>query len=355
MRSAVLRTARGPVATLQAGPPDGVPVVLMPGWTGTAQHLVPLLAHLADQGRRAVTVDQRGWDETLGPPERSSAGVAALAADLLAVVDALGGSAHLLGLRRGAQVATEAALVRPEAVASLTLVCSGPQTLPTDQLARRPVPVLVLAAGPSPAADDPATTAALLGDFLDRWPTPRVVLDLRVDSDTREVPAARHRVRALTAAGTLPAALLDDLELVVTELLTNALLHGSAPARLRLLVWPVHDPVVQVEVCDAGSRRGSEPHDARPDHGRGLTLVHALSRRSGCYTDSQGYHGWAELCAHPGTRAPRPAAGLGSAGSSASHGDAASLAAAPSGKGAVDGPAQAQVRPRAAWWPESAR
>src|SRR5690242_7702963 len=99
-------------------------------------------------------------------------------------------------------------------------------------------------------------------------------LELVLGSEPDAVPKARHfATQAL--AGYSPE-LVQDVELVVTELVTNALLHGHPPVRLRL-----HgvDGQVRVEVEDSGRdvpvRVRSGPDSMT---GRGLGLVAALTR-----------------------------------------------------------------------------
>lgn len=70
---------------------------------------------------------------------------------------------------------------------------------------------------------------------------------------------------------------LDEAQLVVSELVTNAVRHGRTRCRLRLTA---HQDEVTVEVTDSGPGapvRG-EP-EARRESGRGLLLVHHLTRR----------------------------------------------------------------------------
>ncbi len=205
----------------------------------------------------------------------------------------------------------------------------------TAALARRPVPVLVVAgelddgwplpdqralaqraggayvevpgAGHSPAVDDPATTAAAIRAFLDEWSPARTVLDEPLGLDPAEVPRLRRAVRALAAAGAVPPDLADDLELVVSELVTNALLHGTPPARLRLRLHPGSRPALDVEALDAG---GPPPDDSeRPHHGRGLRIVDAIAARHGDFDDGDGRHVWAQLPAAPAAGHQDDAAG----------------------------------------------
>jgi anti-sigma regulatory factor (Ser/Thr protein kinase) len=85
--------------------------------------------------------------------------------------------------------------------------------------------------------------------------------------------AARAVVRRAAGDGVAPA-VLADVELVVSELATNAVLHGRAPFRLG--AWRGRDRL-HLAVEDAGTDR---PRPRRPgdgEGGRGLVLVDRLS------------------------------------------------------------------------------
>src|SRR3954468_19871048 len=106
------------------------------------------------------------------------------------------------------------------------------------------------------------------------------------------VPRARQFVRDALAAA--PEEQRDDAELVVAELVTNAVLHGSPPVTLRLNQAA---EFVRVEVHDTGRQR---PFAVRggPDAmtGRGLALVGSLSREWGVEPTSEGGKiVWAEV------------------------------------------------------------
>ncbi|MFF7274960.1 ATP-binding SpoIIE family protein phosphatase [Streptomyces griseorubiginosus] len=112
-----------------------------------------------------------------------------------------------------------------------------------------------------------------------------------VDADPAAVARARRSVaRQLAAWG------LDDLgfvtELVVSELVTNAVRYGRPPIRLRL----IRDSSLLCEVSDAGS---TTPHLRRArafdEGGRGLLLVAQLAERWGTRHARQGKTVWAEL------------------------------------------------------------
>jgi anti-sigma regulatory factor (Ser/Thr protein kinase) len=73
--------------------------------------------------------------------------------------------------------------------------------------------------------------------------------------------------------------LREDIVLLATELVTNAVRHGRGEVAVRL--WPGPD-VVRVEVSDANPHR-PEPggYDLDAEDGRGLLIVGALSSRWG--------------------------------------------------------------------------
>ncbi|MFC5213602.1 ATP-binding SpoIIE family protein phosphatase [Streptomyces coerulescens] len=81
-------------------------------------------------------------------------------------------------------------------------------------------------------------------------------------------------------------------ELVVSELVTNAIRYGSSPIRLRL----IHDRSLLCEVSDAGS---TTPHLRRArvfdEGGRGLLLVAQLAGQWGTRHARRGKTVWAEL------------------------------------------------------------
>ncbi|CAM5583435.1 non-specific serine/threonine protein kinase OS=Streptomyces gougerotii OX=53448 GN=GCM10010227_48910 PE=3 SV=1 [Streptomyces diastaticus subsp. diastaticus] len=114
----------------------------------------------------------------------------------------------------------------------------------------------------------------------------------RVETETR-LPARcerfyRRERRSVPAARDFAAAVLDewdarvrrdDVLLCVSELATNALLHGVPPGRgFRLFVLRADDGGVRVEVHDSGDGHPATraPGD-EAESGRGLLLVSALA------------------------------------------------------------------------------
>ena len=109
------------------------------------------------------------------------------------------------------------------------------------------------------------------------------------------VAAVRRRIRPVLSGWDLAADLADDVLLVVSELLTNAIVHALPPATLRLSRTEADRcGAVRVEVTDMGPAAPACTPD--PDeHGRGLAIVTALAARCGVREHSGGTSRWAEL------------------------------------------------------------
>jgi pimeloyl-ACP methyl ester carboxylesterase len=129
-----LPTSRGPLAALRVdavGERAGT-VVLVPGWTGSKEDFIAVLEPLAARGWTVVAYDQRGQFESGGPDDESAYTLARLAGDLIDVADHLAPDpVHVVGHSFGGLVSREAVLATGgQGFASLTLLCSGPGTLP---------------------------------------------------------------------------------------------------------------------------------------------------------------------------------------------------------------------------------
>lgn len=132
-------------------------------------------------------------------------------------------------------------------------------------------------------------------------------MQLAVQADPAEVGRARRWVRSrLLNHGVDPdAPMAETVVLVVSELVTNAVVHTGCPAVLRLCL-PMSDDAAQpgpagplrVEVADA-SRTAPAPRHAGADedatNGRGLELVELLCERWGWYPDGSGKRVWCEI------------------------------------------------------------
>lgn len=114
---------------------------------------------------------------------------------------------------------------------------------------------------------------------------------MRVPSVPRSVASLRHfAVQACRHAG---QSTCDTVALLVSEVATNALVHGTGEVEVRVLTQP---GLLRVEVSD-GSSQLPRPRTAGPDAegGRGLALVDALSSAWGSESTVDGKVVWFEL------------------------------------------------------------
>jgi pimeloyl-ACP methyl ester carboxylesterase len=128
-----IHTARGPFRVLEAGSPADPTAILIPGFTGSKEDFVAVLAPLAAAGFHVVAYDQRGQYQTPGPPGEEGWTLEGFAADALAVAAAASPEpVHVLGHSLGGLVARLAVLAEPRRFRSLVLLCSGPAALAAD-------------------------------------------------------------------------------------------------------------------------------------------------------------------------------------------------------------------------------
>ncbi|MFI9152406.1 SpoIIE family protein phosphatase [Streptomyces sp. NPDC053367] len=120
---------------------------------------------------------------------------------------------------------------------------------------------------------------------------PEQVAEWEVPDDPAAVPRVRaEATRRLEAWGVGEASFTT--ELILTELVTNAIRYGASPVTLRLL--RDHDSLI----CEVGDGTSTSPHLRRAtltdEGGRGLFLVAQLSRRWGTRYTDRGKIIWAE-------------------------------------------------------------
>ena len=183
----------------------------------------------------------------------------------------------------------------------------------------------VLAVAGSVTRDDTTALLAAVRDVADE-PSRGVLVDLREVTDLHPVAAAALHVLAVRPAlglwldldcgpqgpGQARRAVaecaarlgldevVDDLLLVVSELVTNAVRHGAPPVRLEVLA---DDDVVRVAVND-GDPGLPRPRAADQDAegGRGMTLVDLLAHEHGVRDLPPGKTVWASVTRSEGRR-----------------------------------------------------
>ena len=117
--------------------------------------------------------------------------------------------------------------------------------------------------------------------------TPRAEVELPV---SREAPAlAREFLRGSTCVEH-HSEVVDDAVLLVSELVTNSVLHGGPPV---VVAVDCDEATLQVRVRD-GSPTLPAPRDAASgdENGRGLALVAEMSADWGVDTEEDGKHVW---------------------------------------------------------------
>jgi len=137
----------------------------------------------------------------------------------------------------------------------------------------------------SPPSDDVALLIARTHAL-----TPSRVVSWDLPSEPAIVGKARSMAARQLAEWGLEELVLTT-ELMVSELVTNAIRHGAGPIRLRL----IRHSVLICEVADASSTSPRLRHPRTTDEGgRGLFLVAQLSRRWGTRYTEGGKLIWAE-------------------------------------------------------------
>ncbi|MGH3451960.1 MAG: alpha/beta fold hydrolase [Haloechinothrix sp.] len=138
-RTTALAGPYGPIAALRvdAGRPNGVTVLLVPGYTGSKEDFVPLLDDLADVGFTVLAIDLPGQYQSPGPDQPEAylpEALGLLVAGLVRELASDGSRVLLVGHSYGGLVARAAVLAVAHPgdtpIAGLTLMASGPAKLP---------------------------------------------------------------------------------------------------------------------------------------------------------------------------------------------------------------------------------
>lgn len=150
-------------------------------------------------------------------------------------------------------------------------------------------------------------------------------MQLEVGADPAEVGRARRwaRSRLIGSGMNDDEPLAETLILLISELVTNAVVHTGCPAVLRMLFGSgaAEAGTVRVEVADTSARPPSPRHAEGEDtNGRGLELVDGLADRWGWQPEGSGKRIWCEVdrcepevaaAYEPPTSAPVRHGGLG--------------------------------------------
>jgi pimeloyl-ACP methyl ester carboxylesterase len=209
-RRVELALSTGPLAALETVPDPAADahaeLVCVPGFTGSKEDFLPMLAPLAAAGVRVLAVDQRGQCDSPGlpaPAPYTLRGYGEELRELIAQRARPGVAVHLLAHSFGGYVARQALIHGPALpLASVTLLGTGPGAVP------RPAADRVRLFLAISRMIDPVAGNRLL--LLDRHPDPAVQVFIRHrirGNDTRALRAMARwlldepdRVDALAAA-----------------------------------------------------------------------------------------------------------------------------------------------------------
>ena len=122
------------------------------------------------------------------------------------------------------------------------------------------------------------------------------VVERSFPPESRSASAARALVEKKCRDWHLPA-VCQDVALVVTELVANAVRHAGTVLKVRL---EIDRSRVRVEVTDGSDWAGAASAPGPlPEHGRGLALVRAIATKHGVKVLKRGKTVWAEFRAAP--------------------------------------------------------
>ena len=119
-------------------------------------------------------------------------------------------------------------------------------------------------------------------------------LELQLPHTTESVRRARRTIAAFLEPSEVPVSIVDDVLLLVSELVTNAVVHAGSPAVVRL---DADVERIKVEVSDRDGDRTPTKVNPEPfsSSGRGVLLVDRLAARWGVEPQCQGKVVWFEL------------------------------------------------------------
>jgi serine/threonine-protein kinase RsbW len=121
---------------------------------------------------------------------------------------------------------------------------------------------------------------------------------IRVMWRAASVAAVRRSLVEDLEAREVSPAVIDEAEIVVSELVSNAIRHARPLGDGNLRVhWKVKGGVVEVEVTDGGGESAPRPapRTVWAPSGRGLRIVRSLAHEWGVTEDRDGSTVWASL------------------------------------------------------------
>jgi anti-sigma regulatory factor (Ser/Thr protein kinase) len=125
-----------------------------------------------------------------------------------------------------------------------------------------------------------------------------IILTLRAPHEPASVGKVRREVVNDLQTRDLPEQLVDEAEMVASELLTNAVRHARPLSDGTIRVrWKIRGDVVEVEVTDGGGQSVPRPAPRTVwlSSGRGLRIVRSIAHEWGVTEDRTGNVVWATL------------------------------------------------------------
>jgi anti-sigma regulatory factor (Ser/Thr protein kinase) len=121
------------------------------------------------------------------------------------------------------------------------------------------------------------------------------VLELALPAEPSSAAAARHSLAAYCRDHGVPTQLTDDALLVISELVTNAVLHAGTDLEVSISRYGDR---LRVAVRDHSSRSpASRPFEPEAPDGRGMLLITATCQSWGVLLTGGGKVVWAVLAA----------------------------------------------------------
>jgi serine/threonine-protein kinase RsbW len=124
------------------------------------------------------------------------------------------------------------------------------------------------------------------------------VRTVRLPSEPASVPHARRAIVEDLQARDISPQIVDEAEIVVSELVANALRHARPlPDGSVRVHWKVKDGLVEVEVTDGGGDTSPQPlpRSTWTPAGRGLRIVRSVAHEWGVVEDKGSCTVWAAL------------------------------------------------------------
>lgn len=130
---------------------------------------------------------------------------------------------------------------------------------------------------------------------------------VRVPHAAVSVPRMRRTIVEDLSGREVPTEVVDEAEMVVSELLGNSVRHARAlPDGTIRIHWQVKGGVVELDVTDGGG--GTAPKPLQPSmyalNGRGLRIVRSLAHEWGVLDEDRGCTVW--VCLGGPSRRRRP-------------------------------------------------